>query len=490
MRQSRTRLAVEALERRELMAVGDAVVLLDLGSAPGTGGNVTAEVIDGTLVIRGDGASNGIGVYEADGDSFYLESPNDQSTVNGLSTRRLSNLGETGAIKVLGVTRGIDIDMGDGDDWILVNGRALKDVKIITGAGDDSIRLGGWPLDLTPWMETWSIKYPRPATIDGNLYIDTGGGNDVLTPFANVNGDATIQMGEGDDSFLEPTYSIYGSEIRERLLAEGTRLFDLGTGEQDAGWSADWRSNAALVPKVHPDIVSALERYAAARQAGEIEPGEEWTWQQDDGDPAGRFTSDGRLQIEFTYFPGDTELIDRLQLRGLRVEHHSDGNGPAYASIRESDLALFGNLPTLGGLYLRGLMWGGRLPFEFDDARSPVDVNGDGAVHPNDALIVINALDRGNDVPLSARTDIPAGSHVDVNQDGLLTPIDALRVINALMALSNSATANSPGAAGVPQGEYTETFHAQEPFALLADEVYGDLAARRRVRTVWDGRRA
>lgn len=444
---------------------------------------MTAEVIDGTLVIRGDGANNGIGIYEGDGDSFYLQSPNDQSTVNGLSTR-LSIFGETRAIKVLGVTRGIDIDMGDGDDWASLYGWALRDVKIITGAGDDSIRFGGWPL--TSWAITASIKYPSSATISGNLFVDTGSGNDMLSPFVDVKGNATIQMGGGDDSILEPTYSIYGTEIRERLVVDGTRIVDRGPDEQEAGWSPDWRSDADLVQKVHPDIVSAFERYSAARQAGGIKPGDEWIWQQEDGDPAAHFTSDGRLQIEFTYYAsethyaGDTLLIDRLEARGLSIERQSDGNGLAYASIRESDLALFGNLPPLESVLVRGVMWGGRLPFQFDNAKGPTDVNGDGTVSPYDALIVINALNRGNDLPLYARTDIPAGSDVDVNGDGLLSPIDALKVINALILLSKSMAAQSSLMAA--EGESTTASYAQDLFALAADEIYGDLVTPRRLR--------
>jgi hypothetical protein len=472
MKRRWTKLAVEVLERRDLLAVGDPI-LLDL-PAP-QGGNVTAEVIDGTLVIRGDDASNRIVIYQNEDGSCFLQGF--PSTINGLRTWPDYNGGFM-AIFVTGVTRGLDIDLGPGDDWLGLNGRGLSDVKIVAGAGDDSVNLGVVAIAPAYAVETATIKFPGPATIGGSLVIDAGDGNDLVSPFANVSGDVTIRMGAGDDSVVDPVYTVIGIEIQSKLVVGGTLSIDLGADEQDTGWPADWRSDAALVSKVHPDVLEAFDRYAAALRAGEVVPGQEWTWEQDDGDPAAHFTADGRLQIEFTYYAGERELIDRLAARGLHVERHSNGNGLAYASIRESDLALFGNLPPLAEIYLRGLMWRGRLPFEFDNANGPLDVDGDGAVHPHDVLIVINALNRGNDVPLDARTDLPAGMRVDVNQDGLLTAIDALRIINSLILRSNSkATEAFPARA--TEEESSHALSADKFFA--SEELYEETVRRTRV---------
>lgn len=475
MKRRWTKLAVEVLERRDLLAVGDPI-LLDI-PAP-QGGNVTAEVIDGTLVIRGDDASNGIVVYQDEDGSCYLQSF--QSTINGLRTWPDGN-GGFRAIFVTGVTRGIDIDLGQGDDWLGLNGRGLQDVKIVAGAGDDSVNLGVVTIAPAYAVETATIKFPGPATIGGSLFIDAGDGNDLVSPFANVVGNVTILMGAGDDSVVDPVYTVIGIgiEIQSKLVVGGTLSIDLGPDEQDAGWPADWHSDAALVAKVHPDVLEAFDRYAAALRAGEVVPGQEWTWeQQDDGDPAAHFTSDGRLQIEFTYYAGERELIDRLEARGLQIERHANGNGLAYASIQESELALFGNLPPLAEVYLRGLMWRGRLPFEFDNAKGPLDVDGDGAIHPHNVLIVINALNHGNDVSLDARTDLPAGMRVDVNQDGLLTAIDALRIINALILLSNSkATGAFPVSA--TEEESSHALSADKFFA--SEELYEGTVRRTRI---------
>jgi hypothetical protein len=316
--------------------------------------------------------------------------------------------------------------------------------------------------------------------MEGNLILGTGDGNDLLTLFVNVKGDVTIATGAGDDSLLEPRYSMYGVEIHEVMRVEGRKAFDLGSDEGETIWPADWRSDAGLAQKVHPAVVAAFELYAAARQAGQIRPGEEWTVPLDDGRPAAHFTADGRLQIEFTYHAGDTQLIDRLAVRGLTVERHSDGNGLAHALIRESDLALFGNLPAIAGVYVRGMMWG-QVPFEFDPTRVPADVDASGSVNSNDALIVINALNVGNNLPLYARTDVPSDSHLDVNRDGLLTAIDALRVINVLIRLSNSMAGGSQSVVASAEGESSVApVSFQEQIALSADEFFSNLGASRR----------
>jgi hypothetical protein len=64
------------------------------------------------------------------------------------------------------------------------------------------------------------------------------------------------------------------------------------------------------------------------------------------------------------------------------------------------------------------------------------DVNNDGKFSPIDVLIVINALNRGLDIPQGANPAralaLSGGSMMDSNSDGRITPMDALRIINVL----------------------------------------------------------
>jgi hypothetical protein len=86
---------------------------------------------------------------------------------------------------------------------------------------------------------------------------------------------------------------------------------------------------------------------------------------------------------------------------------------------------------------------------------SPLDVNGDGAVTPLDALLLINDLNN-NGSPILAWLASPA-PYLDVNGDGSVTPIDVLVVVNHLNALGG---AHGEGEAGdiAASGAHDEVF--------------------------------
>lgn len=69
----------------------------------------------------------------------------------------------------------------------------------------------------------------------------------------------------------------------------------------------------------------------------------------------------------------------------------------------------------------------------WNNTRRPLDVNDDNVVSPVDALLVINAINRGSrTLPASLSTSTGLFGFVDSNNDGSLSPIDALLVINEL----------------------------------------------------------
>jgi len=85
----------------------------------------------------------------------------------------------------------------------------------------------------------------------------------------------------------------------------------------------------------------------------------------------------------------------------------------------------------------------------FHNTVSAVDVNGDGAATPIDALLVINEL---NDRQLSdvfGNIDLASanGTFPDVNDDLLISPIDALLVVNSLSDSGSTVTTRSSDAA-------------------------------------------
>lgn len=63
--------------------------------------------------------------------------------------------------------------------------------------------------------------------------------------------------------------------------------------------------------------------------------------------------------------------------------------------------------------------------------RDPLDVNGDGVVASDDALRIINHLNRDTD-----SSDAPVRTELDVDGNGFVTPVDALLVINRINSQS------------------------------------------------------
>ena len=85
---------------------------------------------------------------------------------------------------------------------------------------------------------------------------------------------------------------------------------------------------------------------------------------------------------------------------------------------------------------------------DWHNAANPYDVNRDGYVVPQDALLIINSLRAGGSRELTGRAGMQPALDVDDNR--LLTPLDALRVINEL----NRRAANRPGgSSGEGEGE-------------------------------------
>ena len=70
--------------------------------------------------------------------------------------------------------------------------------------------------------------------------------------------------------------------------------------------------------------------------------------------------------------------------------------------------------------------------FPWQNPRNPLDVNDDGFVTAIDALLVINALNTGFQLPPQLPDPFIPVQYLDVNGNGSVTPIDALLVINEL----------------------------------------------------------
>ena len=249
-RRQRARLAVERLEGRDLLSAIDAPLptppdeaqiqpvapedifdpdqrfILTLPPPPPS--DVTIEVVDGVLFIRGGDLDDTVRIVQR-GDGSY-------AVTAWPLYNRLAPPSVCGDRSVLysGVTGGIVIDLGAGDDSITVVG-SVPTLRIDVGAGDDGISLGGWSSDFWgPCMWLNSIPFPVEATINGDLTIDGGDGADVLMPHAHVRGNAVIQLGAGDDQIVEEVDSWYDQTISTPLVVDRAKIIDLGPDEGDS----------------------------------------------------------------------------------------------------------------------------------------------------------------------------------------------------------------------------------------------------------------
>jgi hypothetical protein len=98
------------------------------------------------------------------------------------------------------------------------------------------------------------------------------------------------------------------------------------------------------------------------------------------------------------------------------------------------------------------------------------DVNNDGFVTPQDALLIINRLNASGAGVLGS-TAYPRAPFVDVDGDGNCSPIDALLVINWL----NSHSAGSPSSGG--EGEPVDAYYEQLDGSASDDDSLAALLA-------------
>ena len=212
---------VESLESRTLLA-----------------GNVFASTIGGTLIIRGDALGNAI-TLERDGTapgSFLLRG-DDTTTVNG-----------EGTLFFQGVTRGVHVSLGGGNDALAVRNADLRrDLTVLLGRGDDRVLLqdvtvarslaieGGHGDDQ---VDLLSVEVER------NVDIDTANGNDLITlEDTEMGGRSKLRGGKGRDTFFlrdNGAASKLKTDFKRKddalVTAPVQRNFDFRRGAQ--GWQA------------------------------------------------------------------------------------------------------------------------------------------------------------------------------------------------------------------------------------------------------------
>lgn len=323
------------------------------------GGNVSVEVVDGVLVVRGDAAGNLLTIEALDESTYKVTGSMSVTKINGVE--HSVNPPYVGLEQTFSGVTALDIDLGAGDDALLISGEAIRASTINLGAGHDQLILGGITED--PYYAWVAIKLrdPQPISVLGNLTVDGGAGNDEFIPFARVRGNASVQLGAGDDSFIELVYptlalpvvygtGVHGPKIRAEFTATGTRTIDLGADQEVNEIPADWRDDPRLKNVVAWGLPFLFGQLDTALETGTFVPsGGVSHWFPSEGSRPFEINADGRMRVQFMYLPGFGRVMDRLRERGVQlIDANSDvdlGGGEAW--IHGSELAKFANLPGL-----------------------------------------------------------------------------------------------------------------------------------------------
>jgi len=229
----------ERLESRRLMA-----------------GNVTAELIHGSLYLNGDDAANGIAIVatENPGEVRVTGTPATATDATELN-------GQDGPLTFI-VTADIVIRMGAGNDGVELNGVSVPDdLTIETGDGVDRVIVGStlmedggssapyvaWPPvgQVVPGGHT-TLYAPLHRTagfveVGGSLSIDTAEHSDfVFLGRTYVTGDIGLRTGNGDDFFIVRTAAARnlnagmeaGPDLANvaALTTRSQMIFDMGDG--------------------------------------------------------------------------------------------------------------------------------------------------------------------------------------------------------------------------------------------------------------------
>lgn len=179
--------------------------LLPLENRTNPAGNVTAQVIGGTLFVDGDAAANSV-VITGTGWRSVAVTPGDSSTtINGLPAGEGLFLG--------GISSGIVVQTRDGEDTVLLDTVIHRNyIGVFTGGGEDLVTLVG--VNSRGWAE-----------------VSTGDGADVVrVQSSSFRKTLTVDLGAGDDqlevsgSNVRAKNRFVGGDGSDRLSADGSQF--------------------------------------------------------------------------------------------------------------------------------------------------------------------------------------------------------------------------------------------------------------------------
>jgi hypothetical protein len=195
-------LGFEGLERRELLA-----------------GNVNAGLdVNGNLVINGDGGNNHIAIYQG----FFGQIAVAGGTSNGAASGNTRVNGSEDA-QQFNTTGGLIIDMGDGNDVVVVTTLTIQgEVNVSMGNDADQFGIVG-NAGLINFTQNGNVSFDyRDVRVNGSVTVFGNGGNDDMTLNDTViTGNMVFTGGNGNDNFSQFGADIEDNEVRGNFFVRG-----------------------------------------------------------------------------------------------------------------------------------------------------------------------------------------------------------------------------------------------------------------------------
>ncbi len=236
----------ETLEHRRLMA-----------------GQVTVRVEDGDLFIRGDGSANSVVIdqeFTAPGE-LRITAGDPETVIDDGATEPFPV-----AFVPLGARGRVFIDMGDGDDTVLVSEVTIRRrLRLLGGSGDDVLTVtrsnvhGTLNIEGDRGDDAINIIDTRVA---GNLDVTGGSGDDLIAlRGSNIAGDARVFGRSGNDA-ISRGGCVFASgrvvAVRADRVTEGTvKAYDFRDGAQ--GWRGKFADYLASQKPTY-DLESGIRR--------------------------------------------------------------------------------------------------------------------------------------------------------------------------------------------------------------------------------------
>ena len=201
-------------------------------AALGEAAGVTAAIEKDVLVVRGDAAGNDLTLTADPSGSIQL-SGGGSTAINGQPD-----------VVITGVSRGIRIALGDGDDRLTVSGLIPPgNFRADTGRGEDQVlfRSAGVQaqLRISGKSDGKSIELDSSA-VGGRTALATGSQDDAVTlTDSTFGGRVTVRTGRGNDSVRQESTFNGGVRVKDGPGQDAvsiTKAFDFRDGEQ--GWAA------------------------------------------------------------------------------------------------------------------------------------------------------------------------------------------------------------------------------------------------------------